>query len=112
MHEPPKRPPTITPGDLSAVFLSGVVLLAKTCLISEVAIAAPGDISQIAGTNKNVTLSNIQNLADDEQRRAQLRALIQKAGNAYCEVRLHRKLCYSDTEVVYSLGEFHQYTSQ
>ena len=100
------------PQDMTGIFSSGVVLLAKPGLINEIAVAAPGDISQIAAEKKNITMSNILDLVDEYKRRAQIQALIQQANKVYCEVRLHRKLCYSDIAIVYSLGEFHQYLTR
>ena len=37
---------------------------------------APGDISQIAGANKGVTLADVQGLADEGQRRDKLEELL------------------------------------
>jgi len=97
--------------EIAALLSPGVILLAKPQIINELAVAAPGDISQIAGGKSKVLLSNLQELENEKQRRKHLGLLIQQANPAYCEVRLHRELCFSDIEVAYSLSEFLGYTS-
>lgn len=95
---------------IANIFSTGVVIVAKSSLIDELAIAAPGDVSDVAA-RKNPSLTDIAALKNLQAKRQKLLELEKQAGNGYCEARLHRHLTLEDIKNIYSLGEFAQYTT-
>ncbi|MFN3649253.1 MAG: hypothetical protein ACK47B_06690 [Armatimonadota bacterium] len=88
---------------------SGIVIVTVEELLDEVAVAAPGDISDIA-SKSGQSLVDLSAMATREEKRRLLLDLERRAKNTYCEARIHRPLIRSDIKEVFSLSEFHRYT--